>query len=311
MKKRLIIWILVSSLLLTMTQLVWAATDETYVGGETSSDGITLSGVGTDCTWAGEIVKYNDVYYLSVQVEIPLEYEGDYTVSINVDDEELDVGADNLGAEEDDINLYLYIDAEVWEGTQTITVTISGLSKPGSSGSSKPNVGKLVYDSSTETGAVVEEEEEIRVENETSAGDSNTTLWPNGNDSVTQEELEALVNLVEQHREDVAEDTGDPMIEAIVFMEQPMKGDTYGVTLTADQVASLDDIDLDRLRVDTPKGSVSVYGDTLSQLRNTGELVTFTIVPLEGYDHGADITIQHGDTDFTYTETPYGFRMVI
>ncbi|MFI3313880.1 MAG: S-layer homology domain-containing protein, partial [Eubacteriales bacterium] len=45
--------------------------------------------------------------------------------------------------------------------------------------------------------------------------------------------------------------------------------------------------------------------------RKTGELVTFTIVPLEGYDHGADITIQHGDTDFTYTETPYGFRMVI
>ena len=168
-------------------------------------------------------------------------------------------------------------------------------------------------------------EPEIRVENELNqeGASSDTMLWPNGTTerngvsttTVTDEELEALIDLAQQHMEDIQELEGDGYKEGIIVIEDLRPSSdiqTYILELTDSQFQRIAQEEWDRFTVQTPAGWVSLYGDTINQVAGTGGEVTVTITRLEHEGRpGADVTLTAGGQGMTEFPEVYGVRVFV
>lgn len=170
---------------------------------------------------------------------------------------------------------------------------------------------------------------QIRVENQLDQKDirSDTTLWPVGTTerdgvsttTVSDKELDALLELARKHAEDTEHIEGDGLKEGIILIENlsaDSKNNTYILELSGKQFETLTAESWDRLTVQTPAGSFSLYPDAMMQ---TGEeiqsdsdpvRVTLNRLDYEGRP-GVDATLTVDKTKVSYFETPYGVRIVV
>ena len=174
-------------------------------------------------------------------------------------------------------------------------------------------------------GSGEEEEPAIRVENELDEEDasSDTSLWPNGTSesngvsitTVTDEELEALLDLAQQHAEDVEQLEGDGYKEGIIVIEDLRPGSnihTYILELADSQFQRISEEEWDRFTVQTPAGSISLYGGSIQQVAGGDGKVTFTITRLEYEGRpGAEITLEVNGQAVTEFAEVYGVRVFV
>lgn len=224
------------------------------------------------------------------------------------------------GGQMEDGSMEYYILMEYGDGTQPVpaspmdlTVTVSGIvANPGGGGGGGGGGGSSG-------------EPEIRVENELNqeGASSDTMLWPNGTTeqngvsttTVTDEELEALIDLAQQHAEDIKELEGDGYKEGIIVIEdlEPTSNiHTYILELADSQFQRISQEEWDRFTVQTPAGSISLYGGSIQQVAGGDGEVTFTIARLEYEGRpGADITLEvNGQAVTEFTEV-YGVRVFV
>ena len=169
------------------------------------------------------------------------------------------------------------------------------------------------------------EEEEIRVENELNqeGASSDTMLWPNGTKenngvsitTVTDKELEALIDLAQQHIEDIQELEGDGYKEGIIVIEDLRPNSnihTYILKLTESQFERISEEEWDRFTVQTPAGSLSLYGNTIREVAGLEGAVDFTIARLEYEGRpGADVTLTVDGKPVTTFSEVYGIRAFV
>ncbi len=168
-------------------------------------------------------------------------------------------------------------------------------------------------------------EEEIRVENQLNqeGASSDTMLWPNGTKeddgvsvtTVTDKELEALIDLAQQHIEDIKELEGDGYKEGIIVIEDLRPNSnihTYILKLTESQFHRIAEEEWDRFTVQTPAGSMSLYGETIREVAGLKGAVDFTIARLEhGGRPGADVTLTVDGKAVTAFSEVYGIRVLV
>ena len=167
--------------------------------------------------------------------------------------------------------------------------------------------------------------EEIRVENQLNqeGASSDTKLWPNGTKeqngvsttTVTDKELEALINLAQQHIEDIKELDGDGYKEGIIVIEDLRPNSnihTYILKLTESQFERISEEEWDRFTVQTPAGSLSLYGNTIREVAGLEGAVDFTIARLEYEGRpGADVTLTVDGKPVTTFSEVYGIRAFV
>ena len=169
----------------------------------------------------------------------------------------------------------------------------------------------------------------IRVENELDQPNvsSDTTLWPRNTveedgvstTTITDEELAALLELARKHREDTSELGGDSFMEGIILIEdlsEKSENQTYQLHLTDEQFQTLAAADWDRLTVQTPAGSFSLYDEVIRDISGRAEGGEGQVkLELTRLDHegrpGVDAVLTVDDTQVTLLETPYGVRLFI
>ncbi|MEG1684013.1 MAG: S-layer homology domain-containing protein, partial [Oscillospiraceae bacterium] len=169
----------------------------------------------------------------------------------------------------------------------------------------------------------------IRVENELNKGDikSDTTLWPGhtterdgvSTTTVTDAELKALLELARQHAKDIEGIPGEGLKEGIFYIEDlhtTSENATYVLELTGDQLQTLEQEGWDRLTVQTPAGSFSLYPEALAQagaeITDGSQPVRITLHRLD-YENrpGVDANLTVDKKQVTSFETPYGVRIVV
>ena len=169
------------------------------------------------------------------------------------------------------------------------------------------------------------EKPKIRVENQLDEenASSDTRLWPYGTveedgvsvTTVTQEELEALLELARQHAQDVEILEGDGYKEGIIVIEdldENKTNSTYILKLTEDQFQSISQEHWDRFTVQTPAGSLSLYGGSIQQAAALEGEVDVTITRLEHGDRpGVDVTLTVGGVPVTEFGETYGVRIFV
>ena len=167
--------------------------------------------------------------------------------------------------------------------------------------------------------------EEIRVENQLNqeGASSDTKLWPNGTKeqngvsttTVTDKELEALINLAQQHIEDIKELEGDGYKEGIIVIEDLRPSSsihTYILKLTESQFQRIAEEEWDRFTVQTPAGSLSLYGETIREVAGLEGAVDFTISRLEYEGRpGVDVTLTVDGKPVTAFSEVYGIRAFV
>ena len=165
----------------------------------------------------------------------------------------------------------------------------------------------------------------IRVENELDEenASSDTRLWPAHTveedgvsiTTVTDEELEALLELARKHAEDAEQLEGDGYKEGTIVIEDldpehPCK--TYILDLTGPQFQRISQEDWDRFTVETPAGAMSLYGATIQETAAEEGAVRFRLDRLEHEGRpGVDATLQVDGKERTAFEEAYGVRLFI
>lgn len=200
-----------------------------------------------------------------------------------------------------------------------LTVSVSGVTAnpiPGGGGGGGGGGGEATPPSPEPT---------IRVENELDEenASSDTSLWPYGTTeengvsatTVTDEELEALLELARQHAEDIGQLPGDGYKEGIIVIEDLSEGSanhTYILELTDLQFQRISDEQWDRFTVQTPAGSFSLYGESIRETAGREGTVSFTLARLEHEGRpGVDVTLEVDHKAVTeFTET-YGLRIFV
>ncbi|MEG1988947.1 MAG: S-layer homology domain-containing protein [Oscillibacter sp.] len=173
------------------------------------------------------------------------------------------------------------------------------------------------------------EEPAIRVENELNKDDvkSDTTLWPAhttesggvSTTTVTDAELKALLELARQHAKDTEDIPGEGLKEGIFSIEDlrpSSQNNTYVLELTGDQLHTLEQENWDRLTVQTPAGSFSLYSEALTQagaeITDGDQPVRITLHRLDHENRpGVDASLTVNKNQVTSFETPYGVRIVV
>lgn len=165
----------------------------------------------------------------------------------------------------------------------------------------------------------------IRVENELNEADasSDTRLWPAGTveedgvstTTITDEELEALLDLARKHAEDAEQLEGDGYKEGIIVIEDlspDSNNHTYILKLTDTQFQRISGEEWDRFTVETPAGSMSLYGDTIQETARREGAVSFTLTRLEHEGRpGVDATLTVDSETVTVFTEAYGVRIFV
>jgi len=194
-----------------------------------------------------------------------------------------------------------------------LAVTISGVTPNSTGGDSSDPV-----------------QNKIRVENELNQTDvsSDTTLWPSGTTEtngvsttvVSDAELQALLDLAAKHAEDTEKLGGTGLKEGIFCIEDLSalsSNTTYILSLTDPQFETLAQADWDRLTMQTPAGSFSLYPGTVQQ---TAELagnggsggVQMELKRLEYSGRpGIEATLLVNSTEVTVLDETYGVRIFL
>ena len=174
-----------------------------------------------------------------------------------------------------------------------------------------------------------EPEKKIRVENELDQTEirSDTTLWPEGTvekdgvsvTTVTDEELQALLDLAAKHAADTEALGGNGLREGIICVENQTDNSqihTYLLELTDQQFEKLSQFDWDRLTMLTPIGSFSLYPGTIRQtdeLSLTGSGGVEMSVERLDYEGrpGLNATLVVNRSEVTVLDEAYGVRVFI
>ena len=204
-----------------------------------------------------------------------------------------------------------------------LSITISGIVSNDSGGSGGGGGGGSSRDDDDDDDP--EPAPTIRVENELNqeGASSDTMLWPSdtteedgvSTTTVTDEELEALIDLAQQHAEDVEQLEGDGYKEGIIVIED-LRGSsdihTYILELTDAQFDRISEEAWDRFTVQTPAGAMSLYGDTIQEVSGLEGAVDFTLARLEYEDRtGVDATLTVGGQAVTAFTEVYGVRIFV
>ncbi len=166
----------------------------------------------------------------------------------------------------------------------------------------------------------------IRLENELDEGNisSDTILWPGTTviedgvsiTTVTQEELDAMLELAKRKGEEAEKLEGDVLKEGIIVLE----GDTtqitaYQLLLTGPQFQQLTDGGFDRFTVAAPVGELSLYHETMEQADGENDQRGLVRMTLKGQTHegrnAVDATLSVAGVPITDIEEPYGARVLI
>ncbi len=205
-----------------------------------------------------------------------------------------------------------------------LAVMVSGIVRNGGGGG-----GGGSYDPPVQT-PVVQPPPAVRVENKLDQAkvSSDTILWPlntveEGGVSttvITDQELAALLELARHHAEDTENLEGDGLKEGIILIEdlgETSDNRSYVLRLTDEQFQSLAAEGWDRLTLQTPAGSFSLYDAAIGEASGgTGGDraggVHFEISRLEHQGRpGVDATLTVDSSQVTVFELPYGVRLFI
>lgn len=169
----------------------------------------------------------------------------------------------------------------------------------------------------------------IRVVNELDQTDirSDTTLWPSGTTEqggtsttvVSDAELQALLDLAAKHAADTQALGGNGLKEGIFCIEDlssASRNDTYILSLTDPQFERLAKADWDRLTVETPAGSFSIYPGTIQQtseltLSGSGGVQVILKRLDDGGRPGLDATLSVNRSEVTVLDETYGVRIFL
>ena len=169
----------------------------------------------------------------------------------------------------------------------------------------------------------------IRVENELNRTDisSDTTLWPSGTTEadgvsttvVSDEELQALLDLAAKHAADTKALGGNGLKEGIFCIEDLFpfsKNNTYILSLTDPQFELLAQFDWARLTVQTPAGSFSLYPGTVRQtsdltLDGSGGVQVILKRLKDETRPGLEATLTVNRSEVTVLDETYGIRIFI
>lgn len=208
--------------------------------------------------------------------------------------------------------------------TEDIAVTVSGIVPNGGGGGGGGGGGD-----SAAPPPVIPVPPAVRVENKLDQAkvSSDTILWPlntveeSGVSTtvITDQELAALLELARRHAGDTANLEGDGLKEGIILIEdmnETSDNQSYVLLLTDQQFQSLAAEGWDRLTLQTPAGSFSLYDAAISEA--SGESggdrggVHFEISRLEHQGRpGVDATLTVDSSQVTFFELPYGVRLFI
>ena len=205
------------------------------------------------------------------------------------------------------------------ESTDNLIVTVSGIEPNETSNPPAGGGGGGSDDGSLPSKPTIRVENQLNEEN----ASSDTRLWPMGTvekdgvsiTTVTDEELEALIDLAQKHAEDVEQLEGDGYKEGIIVIEDLSEDSnihTYILQLIDFQFQRISEEEWDRFTVQTPAGSLSLYGGSIQEVAALDGAVDFTISRLEHEGRpGVDVTLTAGGKPVTlFTET-YGVRTFV
>ncbi len=236
-----------------------------------------------------------------------------------------------------ELNVWWYITMDYGDGEtdpvpadpMELTVGVSGIvpNDPGGGDTDGGGGGGWDDDDDDETTSTPEPSPSpsIRVENELDEEDasSDTRLWPAGTveeggvstTTVTDEELEALLDLARKHAEDAEQLEGDGYKEGIIVIEDlspDSDNQTYILELTDTQFQRISGEEWDRFTVETPAGSMSLYGDTIQETAQREGAVSFTLTRLEHEGRpGVDATLTVDGEEVTVFTEAYGVRIFV
>ncbi len=206
--------------------------------------------------------------------------------------------------------------------TEDIAVTVSGIVPNGGGGGGGGG-------DSAALPPVIPVPPAVRVENKLDQAkvSSDTILWPQNTVEeggisttvITDQELAALLELARRHAEDTANLEGDGLKEGIILIEdldEASDNQSYVLLLTDEQFQSLAAEGWDRLTLQTPAGSFSLYDAAISEAseESGGDRggVHFEISRLEHQGRpGVDAALTVDSSQVTLFELPYGVRLFI
>jgi S-layer homology domain. len=224
------------------------------------------------------------------------------------------------GIEFGDNQLFISVPGAYMEnGDITITITLdTSLITPINSGGNDSGGGGDSEPAQTE----------IRVENELDQPDirSDTTLWPVGTIEsggisttvISDAELQALLDLAAKHAADTRNLDGSGLKEGIICIEDKSaasKNSDYILSLKDTQFEKLAQADWDRLTMQTPAGSFSLYPGTIQQAAELAGAGSGVQLELERTDDegrpGLNATLRVDSSEVTVLDETYGVRLFV